>query len=149
MILPLIATLLLSPQPAPVDVGRDSDKSFAWDWDGTHEDGTPGAEVTRVEFRFIDPANPGNAPRLVTTAHTGTVGENRVPVRDALAGISAGIYDLQVRLLDPGGQSSDYSPVLQLRVRVKNPSAPKNVRVVLLYLPDSLGGCRSRTEAIS
>ncbi len=128
MILPLVFTMLIA-QPAPVEVGRDSAKSFAWDWDGNHSDGTPGAEVAEAEFQFTPPAGAGQQ-RWVRVPHTGVAGENRVPAKDALVGIPAGVYDLQLRLLDPGGQPSTYSPVLQLRVRVKNPSAPQNVRVV-------------------
>ena len=125
----LTLLFLAQPQAAPIDVGRDSTKSFAFDWTGTHEDGTPGAEVTQAEFQFVPAA--GGAPRSVTVAHSGVSGENRVPVGQVLGGIPAGIYDLNVRLLDPGGQTSTYSvPVLSIRVRVKNPDKPTNVRVV-------------------
>jgi len=124
----LTLLLLTQPQAAPIDVGRDSTKSFAFDWSGTHADGTPGAEVTEAEFQY---SPPGGQQRLVRLPLVAIVGENRVSVTDALAGIPAGVYDLQVRLLDPGGQASTYSvPVLSVRVRVKNPSAPQNVRVV-------------------
>jgi hypothetical protein len=130
MILPLVATLLFTaPQEAPIDVGKDSKLHFAWDWDGTHEDGTPGAEVVEAWFRFTP--EDGGSDRMVKVPHVGVPGENRVPAPEALAGVPAGVYDLQVRLIDPGGQSSGYStPVLVIRVRVKNPSPPANVRVV-------------------
>lgn len=127
-----LTLLLLVPPPqiAPIDVGRDSTKSFAFDWNGTHEDGTPGAEVVEAEFQYSPPAGAGQQ-RWVRLPLAAVIGENRVAVKDALAGIPAGIYDLQVRLLDPGGQVSTYSiPVLSVRVRVKKPSAPQNVRVV-------------------
>ena len=117
-------------QAAPIDIGRDAtNRWFAFDWDGNHDDGSPGAEVAQAEFQFSPPAG-GGQQRWVKVDHVGTAGENRVPVSEALVGVPAGIYDLQVRLLDPGGQPSTYTPVLSIRVRVKNPSAPQNVRVV-------------------
>ena len=131
MIWPLVMVLMLQVDPIlPIDVGRDSTKSFAFDWSGTHEDGSAGAEVTEAEFQYTPPPGAGQQ-RWVRLPHVGVAGENRVAVKDALLGIPAGIYDLQLRLLDPGGQASTYSlPVLQIRVRVKNPAAPTGVRVV-------------------
>lgn len=133
MIWPLLFTFVMQVDPTvpltPIEVGRDSTKSFAFDWSGTHSDGSAGAEVTEAEFQYTPPPGAGQQ-RWVRLPHTGVAGENRIAVKDALVAIPAGIYDLQLRLLDPGGQPSTYSPVLSIRVRVKNPSAPQNVRVV-------------------
>ncbi len=149
MILPLVMIFALAPQPAPIDIGRDSTKQFAFDWSGNYEDGTPGAEVAEVEFQYSPPEG-GGQQRWVKIPFVATTGENRVPVREALAGIPAGIYNLRVRLLDPGGQPSTYStPLLSIRVRVKNPSAPANVRVVLLYSDDSPAGWGKKLRSIS
>jgi hypothetical protein len=130
MIFPLIFLFAMQVDPVvplTIDVGRDSTNSFAFDWSGTHEDGSAGAEVTEAEFQFT----PLTGQQLrVRVPHVGVAGENRVAVKDALLNVPAGVYDLQLRLLDPGGQPSTYSPILSIRVRVKNPSAPQNVRVV-------------------
>ena len=100
-----IATPTPVAQAAPIDVGRDSTKSFAFDWNGNHADGSPGAEVAEVEFQYSPPAG-GGQQRWVKLPLAAIAGENRVTVKEALVGIPAGTYDLQVRLLDPGGQQS-------------------------------------------
>lgn len=125
-----IGAMVPIAQAVPIDIGRDSTKQFAFDWDGNYEDGTPGAEVIEVEFQYSPPEGAGQQ-RWVKLPLVVVSGENRVDVKEALVGIPAGIYHLRVRLLDPGGQASTYStPILNIRVRVKNPSAPQNVRVV-------------------
>ncbi len=85
--------------------------------------------VSGVEFQ-ITPIG-GGAALKVTVPLVAVVGTNKVPVRDVLAKVPAGVYDLRARFLDPGGQPSIYSdPALSLRVRVKNPPQPTNVGVV-------------------
>lgn len=129
---------LLAPQPAPIDVGISSRGKFAFDWNGEHDDDTPGATVTKIELHYIPVP-----PIVVAGAGTGdghvtimldleaTVGENIIPMRTALAGVPAGTYDFSVRLFGVGGNPSTYSdPVLSIRVRVKNPAPPTSVRVV-------------------
>ena len=137
MILPLIfATLITMPQAAPIDVGRDSGGRFAFDWSGQHEDGTAGASTTDAEFHYIPVAPTPPAPSSdghwsVKLPLVAVIGENFVTMKTALVGIPSGVYDLNVRLFGVGGNPSGYStPVLAIRVRVKNPAAPTNVRVV-------------------
>lgn len=138
LLLPLLATLLpaLSPvaqEEPPVEVGVDSGKSFAFDWDGLNVDGEPhDVEIRHVRFKYTPPgADP--VVRWVNVALDAPVvlGENRVPVAKALAGIPAGEYVVNAELEDVAGQKSGYSQVdLAIRVRVKNPTRPANVRVV-------------------
>ena len=136
--LALLVALLL-PQAAPIDVGANSGGKFAFDWNGQHADGTPDATTTKVEFHYMpDPpislagVGGGDGHHTVSLPLAAVVGENIITMKLSLAGVPAGIYNLNVRLIGPGGNPSTYSdPVLgPLRVRVKNPAAPTNVRVV-------------------
>ena len=130
LLFPIIATLAAPvPQVAPVEVGRDSTKQFAFDWDGKDEGGLDyTVPIQEVEFQFTPAAG---QQRWVKVAIEVQAGENRIPVKDALVGIPAGDYDLEVRLTDVAGQLSQFGqPELAIRVRVKNPSRPANVRVV-------------------
>ncbi len=132
MMLPLVAVLfsLAMPQAAPVDVGAQSSGGFSFDWNGEHADGTSMAETTDVEFHYM-PVPPGDGDITVKLPLVAVIGENQITMRLALADVPAGIYDLDVRLIGVGGNPSVYStPVLALRVRVKNPAPPTNVRVV-------------------
>lgn len=119
------------PQASPVEVGRDSNKQFAFDWDGKDEQGIDyTVPIQQVEFQFT-PTVVTQQPRWVKVDVEVQAGENRIQVRDALVGVPAGDYDLEVRLIDVAGQLSQYGqPKLAIRVRVKNPSRPANVRVV-------------------
>ncbi len=124
------ATPIATPitQVAPIEVGRDSGKKFAFDWDGKDVDGGDfTVPIQKVVFRYSPVAG---QERWVEVDQPVSTGENQVDVKTALVGIPAGVYDLQVRLEDVSGQASTYSTLLNLRVRVKNPSAPRNVRVV-------------------
>ena len=115
-------------QVLPIEVGRDSGKKFAFDWDGKDVDGADfTVTIQKVVFRYTPTAG---QQRWVEIDQPVNSGENQVDVKAALVGIPAGVYDLQVRLEDVSGQASTYSTLLSLRVRVKNPSAPRNVRVV-------------------
>lgn len=134
--LPLVAMLaaVLIAQDAPIDVGVNSGGEFAFDWSGLHEDGTPMAETTEVEFHYMPvPATIGTGDGHVTIRlpWVATVGENVIPMATAMKDVPGGLYDLDMRLIGLGGNPSAYSsPVLALRVRVKNPAPPTNVRVV-------------------
>ena len=135
----LVVTLmvaLLLPQVEPIDVGVSSAGKFAFDWDTLHDDGTPGAATTGVEFHYIPvppiaAPGPGDGHFTVNLDLAAQTGENVIPMRIALVGVPSGIYDLNVRLIGVGGNFSGYSsPVLAVRVRVKNPSTPTGLRVV-------------------
>ncbi len=134
-VLPIISVFAQVP---PIDVGVNSDGLFAFDWNGQASDGTPNATTTSVEFHFMPdpPVSPapgtGDGHVTVSLPLVAVVGENRITMKAALVGVPAGIYDLNVRLIGAGGNPSTYStPVLgPLRVRVKNPAAPTNVRGV-------------------
>ncbi len=141
----LVAAMILEPAPiptpaatpitqeAPIEVGIGSGKSFAFDWDGNSEDGTPhDVEIRHVRFRYMPPGT-DPTPLWINVALLAPlkIGENRIPVSAALSGIPAGEYDMEVQIEDTAGQKSAYSmPALKLRVRVKNPTSPTNVRVV-------------------
>lgn len=134
----LLFVLMPLPQAAPIDVGLGSGGKFAFDWDGNYADGSPMSETTEVEFHYM-PQPPialagigtGDGHVTIRFPWVATVGENVVPMATALKNVSPGIYDLNLRLVGVGGNPSAYStPVLALRVRVKKPAAPTNVRVV-------------------
>lgn len=133
--LTLLVALLL-PQAAPIDVGANSGGKFAFDWNGQHADGTPDATTTKVEFHYmpvppVTPVGGGDGHISVEIDLAAKTGENVIPMKTALLGVPEGIYDLDVRFIGAGGNPSSYStPVLAIRVRVKNPDAPTNVRVV-------------------
>ncbi len=136
----LVATLLFPlPQPAPLDVSVNSTGSFAFDWDGNHADGTGMAETEFVEFHFLpDPPiaiaglGTGDGHFTVRIPLVATVGENVVPMRTSLVGVPAGLYNLDVRLIGPGGNPSAYSTPLPdlLRVHVIPPQTPTGLRAV-------------------
>jgi len=139
MLLPAVTLLVaVMLQQAPIDVGANSGGSFAFDWNGNHADGTSMAETERVEFHYMpDPpiaiagVGAGDGHRTVGIPLVATVGENVITMKLALVDIPEGVYNLNVRLIGVGGNPSQYStPVLSLRVRVKNPDKPTNVRVV-------------------
>jgi len=139
MMLPLVAVLfsLAMPQAEPIDVAAQSNGRFAFDWNGEQADGTSMAETTDVEFHYVPVpsvspgAGTGDGHITVKLPLVAVVGENVITMRLALADVPAGIYDLNVRLIGVGGLFSAYStPFLSLRVRVKNPAPPTNVRVV-------------------
>ncbi len=134
--IPLIMAMLL-PQVEPIDVSVNSGGEFAFDWSGLHSDGSPMAETKSVEFHYmpVPPTPPvpgtGDGHKTVVLPLVAVTGENVVTMKAALAGVPGGVYDLNLRLVGVGGNLSVYStPVLALRVRVKNPAPPTNVRVV-------------------
>lgn len=134
LVVPLIMAMLL-PQVTPIDVSQGSSRSFAFDWTGTHADGTPGSEVAHVELHYAPvppraPVGTGDGHTTVKLPFVATVGENTIAMRDALEGVVAGVYDLSVRLLDPAGTPSGYSELLAVRVRVVPPQTPTGLRVV-------------------
>lgn len=130
--------LVLFAQVQPIDVGVNSNGSFAFDWSGQASDGTPNSATTDVEFHYMpDPPLPpgtggGDGHVTVSLPLVAVVGANVITMKASLAGVPGGIYNLNVRLIGVGGNPSTYStPVLgPLRVRVKNPDSPTNVRVV-------------------
>lgn len=133
----LVAVLL---QQAPIDVGVNSGGEFAFDWNGQHADGTSMAETERVEFHYMpEPpiaiagvgAGTGDGHVTVVFPLVAAVGENVITMKLALADVPGGIYNLNVRLIGVGGNPSQYSNVIgPMRVRVKNPDAPTNLRIV-------------------
>jgi hypothetical protein len=136
MTLPGLVFAFLIAQSAPIDVGASSGGKFAFDWNGQHADGTPDAATTRVEFHYmpvppVTPVGGGDGHITVSIDQVATVGENVIPMQTALLGVPEGIYDLNARLIGVGGNPSSYStPVLSVRVRVKNPAKPTGLRVV-------------------
>lgn len=129
IVLIAVTTISATVQPEPIHVGVDSNMLFAFDWDGRYDDGSPGARVTAVEFRYVLTAG-GAQPIMRRAVSVIVSGTTEVAVKDVLNGVPAGVYDTSVRLLGQGGQPSAYSPALSIRVRVKNPSTPTNLRVV-------------------
>jgi hypothetical protein len=133
--LPLVATLVaFLAQAQPIEVGVNSLGKFAFDWSGEYADGTPMAETASVEFHYMPvPPGPGDegGHRAVKLPLAAVTGENVIPMKDALQGIPEGVYDLSALLVGVGGNRSAHStPVLAVRVRVKNPDAPTALRVV-------------------
>lgn len=141
-VLPLVATLIAQPFPPPAQavpilIGADSDKKFAFDWDGLHKDGTPGAVVSAMEFSYTSGAA---TPKVVRLDVPVVAGETIVPVKVALAGVPEGTYDAQVRLLGPSGNPGEFSSVLAVKIQVKKASRPTGLRVVGLPGFGSLSG---------
>ncbi len=131
-LLALLAQPQPQPQAAPIDVGVSSGGKFAFDWSGEFEDGSPGAEITHVEFHYKPepPIPEGHGHTTVSVPLVVKVGENIVPMSIALEGVAAGLYNLGVRVIGVGGNPSNYShPDLSVMVRVKNPARPANLRV--------------------
>ena len=125
---------IIIAQAAPIDVGVNSLGRFAFDWSGEYADGSPMASTTDVMFHY-QPVPPlagiaDGGHRTVKVPLEAVVGENRVPLRDALEGIPEGVYDVKAVLIGVGGNWSAHSPALSIRVRGRNPAAPRNLRVV-------------------
>lgn len=133
----LLATLIPIPEPQVerVKISATSTGSFAFDWDGKSADGTSHTlPIVQIVFLYTGPGAPPEK-RTVLVATTGPipVGQNKVPLRQAVIGIPAGDWDVQVALKDEAGQVSGFSPVTpssQVEVFVNPPSAPQNVGVV-------------------
>jgi len=137
IVYPLVFAILLAAAPvedqpaAPIDVGGNSFKFFAFDWDGKDKAGnTHVVAIEKIVFRYTsaDPAAIADR-RWVTVTQTAVIGENKISSRDALGSVKAGIYNVHVRFSDNAGQPSNYSEPLLIRVRTENPSTPLNLRV--------------------
>lgn len=159
-VFPLVATLIATPaaplpQEDPILVGADSDKHFAFDWDGRYADGTEGAVVEAMEFRYTSTTSA--TTKVVRIDLPVVAGETKVPVRTALVGVAEGVYDAQVRLIDPSGNAGDFSPVLSVQIQVKKASRPTGLRVVGLgsssssgsWTGGSIGGMTSLSPRLS
>lgn len=134
-VLTLLAALFM--QAEPIDVGVNSGGAFGFNW-SVNPDGSSSSETTDVEFHYMpDPPiaiaglGIGDGHVTVRLPLVAVVGENVITMKASLAGVPGGIYNLNVRLIGVGGNPSQYSNVLgPMRVRVKNPDAPTNLRVV-------------------
>lgn len=135
MILPLIlvALLLQVPDPIAVEVSVNSLGKFGFDWSGNHADGSPMAKTEGVEFHYmpVPPDGSSSGGHLtIKLPFVAVIGENVITMKDSLKGVPAGVYDLSIVLVGPGGNRSAHSAVIQVQVNVLAPEAATGLRVV-------------------
>lgn len=120
--------------PAPIKVRADQRLGFGFDWDGLDRDGNQHAgTITEIIFRFTVPGGEPVAWKRLTPTAPVIAGQVVVPYSEVLRNIPAGLYNLNVKLLDSQGLEGNYSAPLLIEVeavpdRGKAPSTPTNLR---------------------
>ncbi len=111
-----------------MEVGRNSDLSLAYDWDGLDVEGNS-ETVDAVEFVFR--TIPISSPdlRVLRMTPSIVVGENSYRVDDLFITIPDGEFNITTRLRDIGGNWSAESVGIAVEITSKNPSRPTNMRV--------------------
>lgn len=132
--------LLAAPEdvgtgPTPIKVRVDQRLGFGFDWDGLDRDGNPHAgTITEIIFRFTVPGGEPVAWKRLTPTAPVTAGQVVVPYSEVLRDIPAGLYELDVKLVNSQGLEGNYlAPPLFIEVeaipdRGKAPSTPTNLR---------------------
>ena len=133
----LAATLApaLAPQVPRVKLSASSSEPLAFDWGGKSTDGSAHTlPIVEILFRYTRPGATATAPVVVTVPTAGPIplGLNTVPMKDALRGVPAGEWDVQVALKDSAGQMSGYSVVMESEVFINPPETPTNLRKPLV-----------------
>jgi len=132
----LLLTLIAAPArtqvgPAPpgaTDVGLDSNMNVFFDWGGKSSDGSDHApRIRTVLFGMKKVA--GGREFTKSCDIPVVAGETKFPVREVIAGLSVGEYQLGMKLIDVAGQESAFSMPILINVRAKKPAPPTNVRV--------------------
>lgn len=110
-----------SAQTGPrVELGKTSDKQIGFDHDGKDADGAP-TTIDAAEFIFRSAAG---APIRVLVTGNVVAGENLYQVASVIGGVPDGDYNATVRVRGTNGNWSDETPVLQVAVSSKKPTAP-------------------------
>ena len=112
-----------------MEVGKNSDLSLAYDWDGLDVEGNA-ETVDAVEFVFRTiPQISSPALRVLRTTPAVVAGENSYRVDALFITIPDGEYNITTRLRDIGGNWSAESVGIAVEITSKNPSRPTNMRV--------------------
>jgi len=128
LLIPLVFTAIL--QATPIEIGPDSTKKWSLDFTGLKADGSTGAVVAELEFKFT-PTATGAAPTHVRMPLVPTIGSNLVLMKDALKAVPEGVYDVRARWFDQASQPSTFSdPPVRVKNTVNPPGPPLNVGVV-------------------
>lgn len=131
LLIGLAAVMAGVQQPSPIQVGKDSNFSFGFDWDGKDVDGNDDqVDACQFVFRPFPPAAPPVPPIRVLRTRDVMAGENLYPVKPILRNINEGEYTLTARLRDLGGNWSDESIGINILVTSKKPTRPTSLRVV-------------------
>ena len=126
LLMPLVFAAIL--QAAPIEIGPDSTKRWSLDFTGLKADGSTGAMVAEVEFKFTTAAGVATHVRFPLVP---TIGQNLVSMKDALKAVPGGVYDVRARWYDQGSQPSAFSsPPVSVKNTVNPPGPPLNVGVV-------------------